>query len=72
MGYQSKVWDAKGSGDSVENNADALIFRTAICFWAKTNSYEGRWETAYTVFLLPFRDKTLRNEDFYERKNCFN
>ena len=29
-------------GISVKNNADALIFHTAICFWAKTNSYDGR------------------------------
>ena len=23
---------------SVKNNADALIFHTAICFWVKTNT----------------------------------
>ncbi len=28
--------------NSVKNNADVFIFHTAICFWAKTNSYDGR------------------------------
>ncbi len=27
---------------SVKNNADALIFHTAICFWAKANSFDVR------------------------------
>ena len=29
---------------SVKNYADAIIFRTAICFGAKANSFDGRYK----------------------------
>jgi len=41
--------------------ADALIFHIAICFWAKANSFYGRWEIAWANFLSPLLDKLLRN-----------
>ena len=40
-----------------------LFFHTAICFWAKANSPDGRRETACADFSSPLRVKTLRNED---------
>ena len=58
----------------MKNYADALIFHTAICFWAKTNSSAGRREIACANFSSPLRDKPLRNEDYDEdinkRKIC--
>ncbi len=45
-GLEKQYRDKGGRGvrerSSVKNNADALIFHTAICFRAKTNSYDGR------------------------------
>jgi hypothetical protein len=49
--------------NSVKNNADAIIFHSAICFRAKANSYYGRREIAYANFSSPLRDKSLRNEE---------
>ena len=51
---------------SVKNNADAIIFHTAICFGAKANSHYGRREIACANFSSPLRDKSLRNEDYYD------
>ena len=40
---------------SVKNNADALIFHTAICAGASQISPDGRTETAYADFCSPRR-----------------
>ena len=46
---------------SVKNNADAIIFHTAICFGAKANSHYGSREIARANFSSPLRDKSLKN-----------
>ena len=46
---------------SVKNNADAIIFHTAICFGAKANSHYGSREIACANFSSPLRDKSLKN-----------
>ena len=51
---------------SVKNHVDTMIFYTAICFWAKTNSSYGNREIAYANFSGLFAKKLLRNEDYYE------
>ena len=45
---------------SVKNHADAWFSHTAICFWAKTNSFDGRREIAFANFSSPLRDKVAQ------------
>ena len=54
-----------GMENSVKNHIEILIFHTAICFGAKTNSLYGRREIASANFSSPLRDRSLRNEDKY-------
>ena len=48
------------NGDSVQNNADAIILHTAICFWAKQIALDGRRKIAYANFSSPLRNKVAQ------------
>ena len=49
-------------GYSVKNNADALIFHTAICFWVKQIALI-RHEKLFEISRAVLRDKSLRKGD---------
>lgn len=51
----------------MKNYVDTIIFRIAICFWAKANSSYGRREIACANFSSPLRDKSLGNEEWCEK-----
>ena len=48
---------------SVKNNADAIIFYTAICFRAEQIATMAEEKSAVRIFLSLFAAKLLRNED---------
>ena len=50
----------KGMEISVKNHVDTMIFHTAICFRAKTNSFYGNREIAYANFSAHLRNKVAR------------
>ena len=48
---------------SVKNNADAIIFYTAICFRAEQIAPMAEEKSPARIFLRFFATKLLRNED---------
>mgnify|MGYP006939887061 CR=1 FL=1 len=52
----------------MKSYADALIFHTAVCFFVKTNSSDGRRETACANCVSSLRDKSLKRRIHMNKK----
>ena len=50
----------------MKNHVDTMIFHTAICFCAKTNSYMVKEKSPMRISLRLFATKLLRNGDWKE------